>query len=122
MAEVAGIRNSLPTEDRDRVAILAANYAEAGAVDLYGPAYGLPKAISAMNSYWERGYGNPPPTILIVLGLSPDQANSYFESCLLGGRTFNGINDEGSKRPYIYVCRNLRYPWPYFWERFRSFG
>ena len=122
VAEVAGVRDSLPPADRDRVAILAANYAEAGAVDIYGPTYGLPKAISAMNSYWERGYGNPPPTIVIVLGLSPDQANSYFESCLLGARTFNPVNEEGRERPYIYVCRNLRYPWPYFWEKFRAFG
>jgi hypothetical protein len=39
-----------------------------GAVNLYGPAYGLPTAISGMNSNWERGYGDPPPQTVIVLG------------------------------------------------------
>ncbi len=125
VAEVARIRNRLPPEDINRVAILAANYGEAGAIDMYGPAYGLPKAISGMNSYWERGYGNPPPSVVIVLGLSPDQANSYFNSCTLAARrstSFRDMNEETRERPYIYVCRTLRYPWPYFWEKFRSFG
>jgi hypothetical protein len=41
--------------------ILAGNYGEAGAINLYGPAYDLPEAISGINSYWLRGYGDPPP-------------------------------------------------------------
>jgi hypothetical protein len=35
--------------------ILAGNYGKAGAINLYGPAYGLPEAISGINSYWLRG-------------------------------------------------------------------
>jgi hypothetical protein len=35
---------------------------------LYGPAYGLPEAISGINTYWLRGYGDPPPQTVIVLG------------------------------------------------------
>jgi hypothetical protein len=41
--------------------ILAGNYGEAGAINLYGPAYGLPEAMSGINSYWLCGYGDPPP-------------------------------------------------------------
>jgi hypothetical protein len=58
---VAHIRDSLPTENRIRLGILATNYGEAGAVNLYGTQYGLPRAISGVNSFWEQGYGNPPP-------------------------------------------------------------
>jgi hypothetical protein len=54
---VAHIRDSLPTEDRVHLGILATNYGEAGAVNLYGTQYGLPRAISGVNSFWEQGYG-----------------------------------------------------------------
>ena len=36
---VAEIRDSLPAEDRTRLGILAGNYGEAGAVDLFGEPY-----------------------------------------------------------------------------------
>jgi hypothetical protein len=57
---VAKIRDSLPAQERDHLGILAGNYGEAGAIDLYGPRYGLPAAISGINSFWLRGYGEPP--------------------------------------------------------------
>ena len=81
---VAAIRNSLPAGERGRTGILAGNYGEAGAIDLYGPAHGLPAAISGVNSYWLRGYGDPPPQTLIVLGLSPQRLARIFESCADG--------------------------------------
>lgn len=58
---VAKIRDSLPVPQRATLGVLAADDGEAGAVNLYGPAYGLPTAISGMNSNWQRGYGDPPP-------------------------------------------------------------
>lgn len=45
---VAQIRDSLPAEDRARMGILAGNYGEAGAINLYGGQYGLPRAISGI--------------------------------------------------------------------------
>ncbi len=48
---IANIRDTLPPAERNRLGILAANYGEAGAIDLYGPAYGLPPAISGVNSF-----------------------------------------------------------------------
>src|SRR5260370_10145362 len=67
---VAKIRDTLPAEDRPRLGILAGNYGEVGALNLYGEHYGLPRAISGVNSFWERGYGDPPPEALIIVGFS----------------------------------------------------
>jgi hypothetical protein len=122
---VALLRNSLPAQDRARLGILAGNYGEAGAIDLYGPSYGLPKAISGTNSYWLRGYGEPPPETLIVLGFSRWFVERTFESCELASHTGNryGVrNEETSEHPDIFVCRRLRQPWPEFWNGFRNFG
>jgi hypothetical protein len=123
--KVAEIRDSLPVQDRNRLGILAANYGEAGAINLYGPEYALPSAISGVNSFWQRGYGNPPPETLIVLGLSHSFMERSFLSCEVAGHTPNpyGIeNEETSDHPDIYVCRGLRQSWPEFWKDFRYYG
>jgi Dolichyl-phosphate-mannose-protein mannosyltransferase len=124
-AEVARIRDTLPPEDRSKLGIIGTNYGEAGAIDLYGPAYGLPKPISGVNSFWARGYGNPPPQVLIVLGLSKKYMNEEFGSCQLAGHITNpyGVkNEETEDHPDIYVCRQLRQSWPDFWNDFRYYG
>ena len=50
-AKVAEVYHSLPPEERDQAAIFADNYGEAGAIDLFGKRYNLPKAISGHQSY-----------------------------------------------------------------------
>jgi hypothetical protein len=122
---VAKIRDSLPPEDRAHLGILGANYGEAGAINLYGPRYGLPMAISGVNSFWQRGYGDPPPETLIVLGLPHDFLETKFAICEVAGHTWNrfGIsNEETRDHPDIFVCRHLRQSWPDFWMNFRYFG
>ncbi len=122
---VAGVYSALPPEERAQTGILAGNYGEAGAINLYGPALGLPQAISGVNSYWLRGYSDPPPQTLIVLGIPRQRAEQLFETCDQAGRITNrfGIeNDETLYNPEVLVCRRLRQSWPEFWQRFRSFG
>ena len=122
---IARIRSSLPASEQAGVGILAGNYGEAAAVDLYGPAYGLPAAISGIDSYWLRGYPDPPPQTLIVVGFSPQDASQIFESCQLAGHTSNRyglLNEETRDHPDIFICRHLRQSWPQFWKNFQYFG
>ena len=122
---IAKVRDSLPPEDRAHLGILAGNYGEAGAVNLYGPQYGLPSAISGINSFWQKGYGDPPPQTLIVLGRNLDQIQDSFASCTLAAHTWNRfgvLNEETREHPDIFVCRTLRKPWPEYWKTARHFG
>jgi Dolichyl-phosphate-mannose-protein mannosyltransferase len=122
---VASIRHSLPAQDRAHLGILAGNYGEAGAIDLYGPRYGLPPAISGVNSYWARGYGNPAPETLIVIGLPLSFLQNHFASCRLAGHTWNryGVkNEETLDHPDIFVCRGLTESWPTFWSGFQYYN
>jgi hypothetical protein len=77
---VAGIYADLPSEERLHTGIMTDNYGELGAINLYGPDYGLPEAISPTNSYWLRGYGDPPPQTVIMVGINPGEAGN-FKSC-----------------------------------------
>ena len=122
---IAQIRDSLSTEERAQLGILTGNYGEAGAVNLYGPQYGLPRAISGVNSFWQRGYGDPPPQTLIVVGADLDDLQGEFASCRLAADIWNrfGVeNEETRDHPNIFVCHTLRKPWPEFWKTFRYFG
>jgi hypothetical protein len=122
---IAGVRDSLSQSDRARVGILAGNYGEAGAINLYGPRYGLPPALSGTNSFWARGYGDPPPETLIVVGFSREFVERYFESSELVAHTSNrhGVaNEETTRHPDIFVCRGLRQSWAEFWKTFQRFG
>ncbi len=124
VTEVAGVYNSLPTDERRSTAILTANYGEAGAVDLYGPALGLPNAISGVNSYWPRGYGDPPPEHVILIGFDRNSAEKSFKDCSSAGMIPNPYklhNEEGA-RPVIYYCRGLKRPWPETWKWYQSYG
>ena len=124
-AEVARIYRTLPADQQAQSGILAGNYGEAGALDMYGPQYALPRAVSGTNSYWLRGYPDPPPQTLIVLGLNRRYADQLFQSCEVVGHNTNryGIkNEESADHPDIFLCHDLRQPWPDFWSNFRHFG
>ena len=67
------------TSEKPRTVILAGNYGEAGALDLYGPEYGLPRVISGANSLWARGYGDPAPETAIVVGFDRPYAGEFLQ-------------------------------------------
>jgi hypothetical protein len=122
---VAKVRDSLPQDERVHLGILAANYGEAGAFNLFGPKYGLPPVISGVNSFWVRGYGDPPPDTLIVLGHSSRFLSENFASCRVAAHSWNRLgveNEETVDHPDIYVCRGLKKPWREFWDGYRHFG
>jgi hypothetical protein len=122
---VAGIRNSLPPEQRDSVGVLVGNYGEQGAVEILGPAYHLPAPISMTNSAWLRGYPTPEPSTLIVLGFSREAADKAFSACRLAGHNGNseGVkNEESEYHPDIFVCGPPRVPWSEFWRTHQRYG
>lgn len=124
-ATVADIYTALPATEQPLTGILTGNYGEAGAINMYGPALGLPEAISGINSYWLRGYGDPPPQTLIVLGYSREGAERLFETCDLAGQITNPYdveNEETRFHPDIFLCREPRQSWSELWPRLRRFG
>ena len=122
---VAGIRDSLPAEQRENVGIMVRNYGEQGAIEILGPAYHLSPPISGTNSAGLRGYPVPPPSTLIVLGSTREQADRLFTSCRWAGHNGNSLgvhNEESRDHPDIFVCGGPRLPWPEFWKQYQGFG
>jgi hypothetical protein len=121
---VAGIYDNLPEGEKARAGILAAENDEAAALNLYGPQYGLPKAISGCNTFWLRGYGNPPPETLIIVGYSQAELTPAFEQCELVGTITNqyGIENDLRSPSTIFLCRDPRWPWPELWNKAKRYS
>jgi 4-amino-4-deoxy-L-arabinose transferase-like glycosyltransferase len=125
VATVARAYGSIPANERASTGIIVGNYGEAGAVNLLGPRYGLPPAISGTNSAWYRSYPQNEPQTLIAIGLDDDFLKEHFERCQLVAHNANPygvINEESRDHPNIYWCHQLLQPWPEFWTHFRRFG
>lgn len=117
--QVAGIYRSIPESEKPRAVILVGNYGEAGALDLYGNEYGLPQVISGTNSMWYRGFGEPEPETVIVVGFESSYAQHFFKSCEYSGKVTNqyGVkNEESTRHTGLFVCREPRLPWKVMWQ------
>jgi 4-amino-4-deoxy-L-arabinose transferase-like glycosyltransferase len=121
---VAEIYADLPEDEKAQAAILAGENDEAAALNLYGDEYGLPKAISGSNTFFLRGYGNPPPEILIVVGFSQEAASALFKHCAVAGTITNAHDVENDLRdpPNIFICQGPRLPWPELWGKLKSYS
>ncbi len=121
---VADIYADLPEEEKARVGILTGENDEAAALNVFGPAYGLPKAISGSDTFWLRGYGDPPPETVIVLGIDAVWVHMMFGQCEQAGTISNqyGIRNDLTDPPQIYVCREPRLTWPELWKRLKHFS
>ena len=81
--------------------------------------------MSLTNSFWYRGYDPRLPQTVILVGFDLDEGRKLFGSCVVAAKNTNpfGVeNEESRDHPNILLCRNLRMPWPDYWERFRRFG
>jgi 4-amino-4-deoxy-L-arabinose transferase-like glycosyltransferase len=113
VSEVAAIYNSLPPDERARTGIWAGNYGEAGAINEFGPRYGLPTAWSRHQNHW---YWGPPPQVyknLIVIEWSledvRDNCTSFqpFEHYQRFGM--------GEENTPIYLCRDVQFDIQKIW-------
>jgi hypothetical protein len=121
--QVAHAFDTLPPAERATARVLAANYGEAGAVDWFGPALGLPSAISGHDTYWFWRPRQQPAGPLVTLGYQEAQLGPLCGSLNTVGTVTNPIDiDNEEQGGPIFICRDLRMPidsWPSF-RRFVS--
>ena len=104
---VADYVHSLPPDEQKITAIGASNYGDAGAVDLFGSKYGLPKAISTSNNYWIWGPREYTGESLILMDEgSPEKYERHCKSLKLVARPDNPYVRPDENLP-IYHCVGL---------------
>jgi Dolichyl-phosphate-mannose-protein mannosyltransferase len=114
--EVARIYNGLPSDERSRTAIFSNNYGAAGAIDFFGPKYGVPKAISSHQSYWLWGPRSYTGDSVIVLGSDGSGDREHFKTVEVAGRVEHPYSrlDEHYD---IFLCRSLIQDLRTFWPQ-----
>ena len=75
----ARVYNSLPPEERAKTAIFGNDYGQSGAIDFYGPRYGLPKAIGGHLTNWYWGPRNYTGESMLVLGDDREGLSHWYE-------------------------------------------
>ena len=94
-----------PAEQSD-CGIFAQNYGEAGAIDFFGPRYGLPRALSGHQTYFlwgPRGYSG---NCMIVIGDDREDLSEIFEQVELVGKSDNRYALEHNIP--VWLCKGFK--------------
>ena len=119
--QVATIYHALPAEERSRTAILAVDYGEAAALDVYGQPDGLPPALCGQNQYFlwgVRGYDGS--TIIHVNG-DPDRWRRGCDSVEVVGKFGVPYAMPYENARPIFICRGLRRNLSEIWSRLKRY-
>jgi hypothetical protein len=123
--EVAADYNALPPEERSRTWIFANNYGEAGAIDMFGAQYGLPRAISAHQNHFFWGPPFSPVgekgTNLIVLQDSVEGLSKVCDGVRVLSEHHDRWGMEEENQPILY-CQSLKYSLKDLWPRLKHWN
>jgi len=118
-AEVGRFYRTLPPDVQARTAIFGQNYGQAGAIDLFGPKYGLPPAISGHQNYYYWGPRGYTGESMIVMGDRQDRLESKFASVEKVGHVAHPY-----AMPYehidIFYCRGMKWPLAEVWPKIKN--
>ena len=121
VGSVARVYQNLSPEEQKQAGIFCQNYGEAGAIDLFGPRYGLPPALSGHQNYFLWGPRGYTGEIVIVLDERADDEREQFQS----------VEDHGliesspwampwEQRVHVYICRGLKRTLYDLWPKLRN--
>jgi hypothetical protein len=116
---VAEVYNNLPDEDRASAGIYTDWFMDAGAIDVLGPQYGLPHAVSGSLTYYLWGPGYSWDVMIIITGRT-NQVAVFFDKCELKATV-----DQEFNYPIgfvnIFVCREPKIPADEIWSSLKSY-
>ena len=121
--EIAQVYHSLPPAQRASAVVVASNYGEAGAVERFGAAEGLPAvAYSPETGFWY--WGSPPAakTVAIIIGANRSQVGmcgSARVAATLDNHVGLPTAEQGKS---VWICTQLRESWPAIWREARYLG
>jgi hypothetical protein len=121
VGQVALVYEGLPPDERAQTGILTGNYGEAGAIDMFGPKYGLPAALSGHQTYYYWGTHGFTGHNLITLQYGLDDLAEMCGSVEQVGVHFEkwGMGEENQP---IYFCRGLKRPLAEAWAGYKHWN
>jgi hypothetical protein len=119
VATVAGVYDSLPPAEREQAVIWASNYGIAGAIDLLGDEYRLPRAACLDLSYWLWGVQEGKGDVVILAGFRKENVEHVFGEVQVAAEVgLDHVNPWQS--PFrVLIGRKPVKPLPEIWQRNR---
>ena len=111
-------------EDEKRCAKVWARtggYGSAAAIDFFGHAKGLPRAISGHNSYGSWGFGTDERCAVVILGGDRARLEELFESLTQVTTVECGMCMPYENHKPVYVGRGMRRSWAELWPLLRHY-
>jgi hypothetical protein len=121
-AATTEVYHSLSTADQASACIFTGNYGEAGALEFYGPRYGLPHVISGHNNYYIWGPdGCSGETVILVGAGDLEDLRQVFSDVQEVGRTQCEYCMPYENHLPIYVAHGLKASLEQLWPGVKSF-
>lgn len=120
-ATIAKVYHSLPPEEREICMILAANYGEAGAINLYGKHHGLPEAVSGYLTHhlWgPRGRSNE-VAIVYGTGVEPEIVEQFWEELTVVAHIQHKDCSPWENNLPVFLCRKPKMTVDEMWPLLR---
>jgi hypothetical protein len=105
--QVAAAWDRIPLADRRSTSIVVDDYGEAAAIDLYGPAFGLPPALSGQNQYGLWGLRGQSPRDVVSVQYDAPSLRRYCVAVDVLGETFATYARRFEQRKAIALCRRV---------------
>jgi hypothetical protein len=99
----------IPPAERADCGIFAQDYGQAGAIDWYGPQYGLPASLSGHQTWFLWGPRHYTGNCLIVLDDSPENLDRLYNSVEFVGRSADNPYALEKNLP-VYLCKDPKKP------------
>ena len=104
-------------EHGEPVAVITANYGEAGALARYGPEHGLPAPLSGHNHL--HVLGGPDAEAATVVLVGHGRLATQFETCAVAGELDNGVGVDNEEQGVpVRVCHGPLDSWDQLWPLF----
>lgn len=118
---VERVYRSLPTADQAQTGIVAGNYGQASAINVFDRAAGLPFAISGHQNYWLWGpHGYSGREMIVVTDQPLPVLLQQFRSCTLAVAQTNPYQMPWEQRG-IYVCHDRNAPYTQDWAAMKLY-
>ena len=121
-AEVGRVYHGLPPEERQNAVIVSTNYGEAGALELYGPEFGLPPVFATHNSFHHWGPPSDSVKTYIAVFVNRRDLEQRFESVVEAGVQTCEYCTRPQQRIVIYIARGPRFSVAAEWGGFRNYN
>lgn len=121
VGEIAKAYEKLDDEHKAQCAILTARYEQAGAINYFGAAYGLPEAISGRNTYYLWGYQEFTGECVLAFDIPEALLRETFQEVTLAAKVSSKVDSVTSKVRNLFLCRGPVAPMKTLWPKFKRY-